>query len=152
VDISIVKLTSLHEIIMLLSEYIHNFGDETSSIDVEVYAKKLFENGIVLTANQRGETVGFVSFYANDRVSNSAYISLIATSPNHRNKGVGKLLLNEVYKFASAEKYDRIRLKVYKSNLQALRFYLHNSFSIVNRIGLADKILLERIIRDDTCN
>jgi len=47
----------------------------------------------------------------------------IAIHPDYRSKGMGLLLMQHLHKYAKAKKSPRIMLKVYPTNIAALRLY-----------------------------
>lgn len=68
--------------------------------------------------------LGFISFYANDVESCSAYITSIAVSEEYRGTGIGRMLLERCCQIALKRGMQRIYLRVKKENKKALRFYL----------------------------
>lgn len=51
------------------------------------------------------------------------HLLVIAVSPDHRRRGLGTSLLNQVYELARAQGVDRVLLEVRPSNERALAFY-----------------------------
>ncbi|WP_263080664.1 acetyltransferase [Endozoicomonas sp. Mp262] len=61
-------------------------------------------------------------------------IEMLFISPNYHNRGIGSLLLKNAIQYQSAIKVD-----VNEQNPDAIGFYLHQGFEIVNRSPLDDQ-------------
>lgn len=74
------------------------------------------------------EILGFmiVSQKENDRV----HIHKFMVKKNWRGKGIGSLLLSELYKKCKQHGIKRMSLKVYRDNPRAINFYRRYGFSI----------------------
>ena len=85
------------------------------------------KNVISILAQERGEIIGccFVSMLERSGMvrMKSAYIDLIVVDEQHRNKGVGKAIFNEVQKRANKAGAKRIDLMVWNHNDIAIRAY-----------------------------
>ncbi len=53
----------------------------------------------------------------------------LIVSENHRRCGIGKILFNEVLKWATESKINEIQLKVYAFNSDAIQFYRNLGFN-----------------------
>ena len=81
------------------------------------------------------EVLGYISFYANDFINRTAFISLIAVKPEFQNKHIGSRLLEECFKIAKSKGMETIQLEVLKTNSLAIRFYKRHSFSFLYEKG-----------------
>lgn len=77
--------------------------------------------------------VGYVSFYANDRESCTAYISNIGVLEAYRRDNIGSILLKTAFKESASAGMKRIRLEVLNSNSGAISFYLHWGFEFEDK-------------------
>ncbi|MBE5960139.1 MAG: GNAT family N-acetyltransferase [Lachnospiraceae bacterium] len=87
------------------------------------YAKKLNEHGELYVARQGDQIIGFISYYMNNWVTQTAYISLLAVLPEYRRNGIGEELLNGMKKRAIREGFQKAGLEVEKDNERAIAFY-----------------------------
>lgn len=97
--------------------------------DLKAYTKKLINNAknfYIITED--GEIVGFVSFYCNDLVNKTAYLTQIATNNKFKHKGIGKKLLNICIENCKEENMKLLKLEVQKNNSIAIDFYTKNGF------------------------
>lgn len=89
------------------------------------YAKKLLENGHTIVEKRNGESVGFICFYSNDKVTKTGYITAFALDEN---LGIGKgktlfRLFREGVKIASQAGMTSVKLEVAESNTKARKLY-----------------------------
>ncbi len=87
------------------------------------YARKLNEYGELYVAKKEGTIIGFISYYMNDQITQTAYISLLAVLPEYRKNGVGEKLLSKMEEHARCEGFKKIGLEVDKNNNVAICFY-----------------------------
>lgn len=100
-------------------------------VNLNDFFNKLSKNAIIIYASQI-DILAYVAFYANDKNSKEAYISLIAVKPEIQNYGIGKKLLNECICISCRYGMNKIALKVDKDNANAIKFYLKNGFNLKN--------------------
>lgn len=72
--------------------------------------------------------MAYVAFYANDKKSKQAYISVIAVKPEMQSNGIGANLINESICVARCHGMNKILLKVDKDNVRGINFYLKHGF------------------------
>jgi [ribosomal protein S18]-alanine N-acetyltransferase len=61
-------------------------------------------------------------------------VLMLGVHETHRNLGIGSKILNQFLKEAIKRKIIQIELEVQATNEQAIRFYKHHSFSVVDRM------------------
>ena len=61
---------------------------------------------------------------------NELYLDTLVTHPSYRNKGIGTSLINKACKYGS---YETIVTEVFSKNLNAIKFYEKNGFTIQKR-------------------
>lgn len=127
--IEIKQLETVSEILPLLEEFNDIFNPSISQKvnNMESYAEKIAESAFVYVAKNH-KNLGFVTLYANDNVTKTAYISFIGVHPEARNKKVGRSLLELCYKKAKGQGMKYIKLEVQKKNSGAQMFYEKNGF------------------------
>jgi ribosomal protein S18 acetylase RimI-like enzyme len=60
------------------------------------------------------------------------YLRTLAVCVNHRNRGLGRVLLNEVIAQGSVAGYRRFRLDVSAGNLPAVKLYRSSGFNVIH--------------------
>ena len=79
------------------------------------------DNGTLFFAAKLGEKiVGYVGISA---ILDEGYITNIAVTETHRQKGIGTALLERVFRLAKDKKLSFVSLKVRQSNQNAIRLY-----------------------------
>jgi D-cysteine desulfhydrase len=98
-------------------------------LDLKDYAQKLCDYALMFTLWQDNQTCGFVTFYANDKSTETAYLAQIAVKPKFCNQGMGHTLLNLAMETAKEKGMQEMKLEVYNRNQTAISFYEKQGFS-----------------------
>lgn len=99
--------------------------------DYAGWAEKLYTFGYVFVEQLDGKNIGLVAFYANDTVNRIGFISLIGIKNDYQKAGLGQCLLQESLSFMKQAGMVECRLEVEKNNVNAMRFYQKNGFSML---------------------
>lgn len=145
-DYMIERLTSVDRFRTVLQTFLPCFPSVQllSPTENDLLCSKLIEHGIVLCLKQDDTIVGFAAFYANNQVTGSAFLSLIAVSPDYRHQGLGRELVNAVCRVSSASGMQRLELQVRADNHAALRFYHSLGFEVVEKSTEVNKKTMEK--------
>ena len=98
---------------------------------------KLIRNGAIFRiVEDNDEIIGFCEYKKEeDRV----FLSKLYASKDHRGKGIGRMMFEDVVNYAKENGIDKIYLTVNKGNTPSYDIYLHLGFkvidSVVNDIG-----------------
>jgi ribosomal protein S18 acetylase RimI-like enzyme len=93
-------------------------------ISTEKYQTKIYNSAWIITIRSIDDDVlGFIAFYANDRVNKFAYISVIAISSKWHRLGLGKLLISIAVSISRMNGMTTLGVGVYKENENACSFY-----------------------------
>lgn len=80
--------------------------------------------GLILVAESEGrlppEILGFSAFF---RVDAEAELWIVAVTPTHRRKGIGRVLLEQAFRILVEAGVRKLFLEVRESNLAALELY-----------------------------
>lgn len=100
----------------------YNEGEEEFAL--KAIEMNLKQTGIFLVAKDKDKVVGFCNLFGKEgRVEIG-----IGIHPQYRNKGVGRLLLNEIFKEARKKSLKKIYAGVKKDNKNSLEFFNKNGF------------------------
>jgi ribosomal protein S18 acetylase RimI-like enzyme len=125
----IIEMKSLNDIIFSISffkEIYHN-SILAKVHNVKEYANKLFNNATVFAAVNES-ILGLIVFYANDLMTRTAYIAIIAVHPESQNSHIGFNLLDKCIEISKDNNMSSIKLEVKKQNENAISFYKKNGF------------------------
>ena len=100
----------------------------TDKISVDDFLKKIKDVGNVYCAYYQNKIVGCAFFYANDKVANIAFLTLIAVSKKYRNYGIGGTLLDYMVNYCEKLGFEFLQLYTHELNLGARRFYSKRGF------------------------
>lgn len=97
----------------------------------QVFADELGRSWARVDVARAGERViGFVDYWL---VADEVHLLAIATHPDHRRRGVGGLLLDQVLAVARATAARMVTLEVRRTNVPAIALYEHRGFK---RVGV----------------
>lgn len=130
-EISIKSSTEMDVICSVIEQCDDSFDEPISQRKIyNSLVNKFISSAYFLYACNQ-EILGYISFYANDLVSKTAFISLIAVKPEYQNRHIGSQLLNECFSIAELKGMKQIQLEVLKRNISAIHFYERNGFSFL---------------------
>lgn len=126
----------------LKEKYVKDY--ETTSEDIDEY------NNIVLEGNSLGaynnELVG-VAICEEHKWNNSLYLSNLIVSQKDRQKGIGKLLIQNIIEHAKNRNFRLIELETQNTNVPAIKFYQKQGFKITGlKTNLYNKDGIEKAI------
>lgn len=94
----------------------------TGRVNIAEYAEKLADKARIVYACENGGDCGHCAFYVNTQ-EGSAYITSIAIKPVCQRQGIGQKLVECMKKQCFDMGIKFIRLEVYQTNENAIRFY-----------------------------
>lgn len=122
------KLHSADKIYESLVEFEACFPHLKEKItSLKEFSEKLYCNAEVYIAYEE-ERIGFVAFYANDKVEFCGYITLIGIIDKYRNKGLGKELMDYSISIMKTKGMQICKLEVDNENYSAQTFYQKSGF------------------------
>ncbi len=99
-------------------------------INIEEYAKKLFDKAISFEALEEGVLIGLVAGYHNID-ENIFFISNVSVDPNFQGKGIASNLFGSLYAYCHKNNIYQLKLQVFKQNLPAINLYQNIGFEIM---------------------
>ncbi len=122
-----------HSLSKLLFQY---FDPKAEQVPTDQEINEWIELGQVIVFEENREILGFMIY---DLIGITSYLKYWFVHPNHRNKKIGSIMLNEFFKKSSGTK--RQLFWVIETNKNAIKRYLHYGFKPEN---LFDYILINK--------
>ena len=91
------------------------------------------ERSIGFMAMDRGAACGIAACFLDQNDPTQAHLVSMWTAPTHRQQGVGRLLVNEIFVWARERSVRTLRLMVTSNNETAIKFYERLGFSRTGR-------------------
>ena len=101
-----------------------NLSDEELKQDLI----KNFESLTTIVLTENNQIVGYLAYRIKERHNKNLDVDQLVISENSRNKGYGKILMNEVKNIAKKSGCARIELNCWLFNENALAMYEHIGF------------------------
>jgi len=129
-DIRIIDIKENDEKLKIMRALENVFSERDRERHTELYFEKICKYACFIEALDGNQCVGFSAFYANDDITKTAYITLIAVSLSFQKMGIGKKLIDATIQKANICGMEKIRLEVDKENIKAIQLYNKNGFSV----------------------
>lgn len=100
----------------------------TSVVNLQEYATKIHNNGIVFEAWDEEKLCGILAGYFNNPNLHESFITMLHVDRKYRRFGIGRNLLVLAIRFAREKKFHKIALMVNLNNQTAIDFYIKNKF------------------------
>ena len=113
--------------------------------DYCAFSEKLAKHANVLCAVDAEGVCGFVVFYANDEVTHTAFVTLLACARAHQGKGLGKYLMEQADALAVKAGMKHMRLEVDLDNFGAIAFYSKLGFEQVGEKGIGSMYMEKKL-------
>jgi ribosomal protein S18 acetylase RimI-like enzyme len=126
---------------LVRAEQARQQGAFVEGVDLDAYLAKLGERAEILSVGGGATCRGFVAYYANDKASKQAFITLVLVAPGDRGLGLGRSLVACVLDVVKRRGFTSCRLEVAAENAPAQAMYQQLGFQVVSR--RAGKDLLE---------
>lgn len=116
------------------------------SVSVKDYSSKLISNAITYAFNDKGEDIGFISFYANDKENMVAYIALLGVLPEYQGKKIAQILMDQCINECIDLGMRELKLEVKEDNVRAIKFYKKYDFKITEKAS-KDSLYMEKALK-----
>ncbi len=131
----IAELTGLLRLLFAIEEdFIFNDGRQKQGLKMLIKDKR----SAVFLAEQDVMVIGMVTIQriiSTAEGGPAAVVEDVIVHPEHRNKGVGRRLLDTAIDWAAEKGVNRLQLLADNDNISALQFYLHTGWQKTNLIG-----------------
>ena len=98
------------------------------TVDIQEYAKKIFESAITFEAWGKNKLIGLVASYFNDHKNHKGFITNVSVSRNYQGKGIAVKLMKMCKNYAVKHNFNEIRLEVNKNNVSVIKLYQRLGF------------------------
>lgn len=141
--------TSLSDIYLHLQEVNDSFAPTLSTVvDLEFFAKKIYDNAVRFEAWHNQKLVGVLSTYFNDNTTKDGFINHISIENFYKNQGISKKLMTSCIKYGINNGFESIKLEVSKDNQVARKLYENFGFYMLGehdtKIQMINKLTGER--------
>lgn len=125
-----------NDIKQLLEEIDNEFTPRLSQrLNIDEYVDKIILKSMILPVYDCGVLNAFISFYCNDQLDKTAYLTMIAVRSAFRKKGIAKLLLDYATGFLKRAGFEKFLLEVHRQNVNAIRLYQQTGFTVFKESG-----------------
>lgn len=142
-EIIINENTQLDEVLEVAKKVFNPTPDEMKQYHrKELWLEKLNNEGVLLTANENNEVVGFAVCYKKEK---SFHIWNVGVLNNYRKKGIWKNLYSEIVKYAKQKGHRKLTINTFKNKFPSMyNFLVSNGFheiSVDNEKSYFEKTL-----------
>jgi len=99
--------------------------------ELKAFSRKLEELANVFAAKIGEEVLGFIAFYANDYINNTAFGLFLGVLPQMQNKGIGHLLMDAAFRKSKEQGMTKFKAEVNKKNANAINIYKKLGFKFL---------------------
>ena len=93
------KIRDADSIAVFLKQNEESFNPKLSElVSINEYAVKIYNNSTLIISQEGDLTVGLLSFYENDFIHNTAYITYLLVLKSYQGKGIGKSMIEMMKK------------------------------------------------------
>lgn len=113
----------------------------SNKIDLDVFLKKIFNNGLIYVALDRKKIIGACFFYCNNTTDGIAFLTLMGVLKEYRKNSIANNLLNLMIAYCKHNRFKKIRLYTRNTNIEAINLYKKNGFYEIESDRLNDLML-----------
>ncbi|HPH92270.1 MAG TPA: GNAT family N-acetyltransferase [Ferruginibacter sp.] len=125
-----VKTAAESDILWHLKECNNNFLPPlTDRIDINAYAKKIFDKAVTFEAWENKNLIGLIAAYVNTGNPKISFITNVSVKKEFMGMGIASVLLKKCIAHAADVHCNEIHLEVFKNNIAAINFYKKYNFT-----------------------
>jgi ribosomal protein S18 acetylase RimI-like enzyme len=131
-----VKTASQEEIYAHLAACDMNLAPPMSSrVNLQVYARKIFEKAVSFEVWDGNVLVGMLNAYLNDTTLWTGYITNVSILKEYMRQGIASTLLQLCLEHAQKDGFSKIKLEVSPANDPAIKLYARAGFKAIQESG-----------------
>ena len=117
----------------------------SNRVNIEDYARKIFQNAMRFEARASEELLGLIAIYCNNQEPYNAYITSVSVLKERMGKGIAILLMKKCIDYSKALGIRMITLEVRSDNLNAIALYKKCQFFIykVDELNITMNLYLD---------
>lgn len=148
-----IQQTTLSEIFLHLQEVNTSFTPTLSAIvDLEVFAKKIYNNAVRFEAWENKRLIGLLSVYFNDTIRKEGFLNHIAVVEEYKKQGISKKLMSNCINYGQQNCFLQIKLEVSIENQLARKLYENFGFNVIEqnsvKVQMINKLIGKIMKRD----
>ena len=105
------------------------FPSLSTRVDLETYAKKIYDRANRFEAWDNGNLIGLVAVYCDNHEKHPAFITNVSVLPTYQGKGIASQLMNNCLEYIREQEFGVVELEVNQHNLVAVAVYQKYGFS-----------------------
>lgn len=141
------EIRNKNEIFSVINECDYSFSDSiVKRKDFENLLDKIYNFALFLTIYVCDQLAGYVAFYANDKETKEAFISLIAIKTEFQKQNLGTELIKMCEKKSYKLGMNFVRLEVNDYNSNAINFYKKNGYFFDGRCSENSKFMKKSLL------
>lgn len=118
---------------------------QQNEIEVNKYVTKLFDHANNFILMDGHTDIGIISFYANDMVNKTAFVSSIAFLPSYQGKKIGYSFGNFVTEYAIEKGMEYIKCEINMDNVPSLALAKKQLYKIQSETERNTYILIKKL-------
>ena len=142
---NIIKLEGYEEVLSAFNDVKDIFPNLSKRVNISEYIEKLAKYANVYSIVDNDKHIGIAAVYMNDFENRIAYLSLIGITKEHRNDGLGKMLLNFCESEAINAGMTALKLEVKKNNVAANALYGRMGYMIIGESDSGNNYLQKEL-------
>lgn len=103
----------------------------SNRVDLRDYAKKLYNNAVIIAELRDNQIAGIFAGYINDEIKKEAYVTFVNVLNKYRRNGIAKKILLEFIEVVRKRGFREIHLHTSMENYGAIKLYETNGFKRV---------------------
>ena len=112
----------------------------SSTVNIEEYGKKIFDQAITFEAWDGEELVGLIAAYFNDTETGVGYITNVSVIEAYHGLGIASKLLARASSHGSEKGFTKVALEVEPDNAKALQLYKKHGFVLTDSAETGKKL------------
>jgi len=129
--------------ISILTKLCTQLGYPANDNQISNRLKRLLKSSsdVVIVAIDKTEVVGWIHVFISSRLESDPFAEIggLVISSEHRNKGIGKMLVNAAEKWARERGLSKIRVRSRLERTDARRFYERDGYVVIKSQNVFEK-------------
>lgn len=102
-------------------------------VEIEKYAKKIFDNAVTFESWDRDKLVGLVAAYFNNNETKIGFITNVSVLEEYQGSGIASKLIKNVIRFGRKNSFVKLVLELNINNTKAFQLYEKHGFVVTEQ-------------------